>query len=181
VNGHGAVQLGGATWLRDQNNQRVAANVGMYRDQAGNPRLGPARLRTFAILAPTATHWRPASCAEAGCDRYRNGYEIRIDASSPDPLTVARLVYLRSRKHGVRMEEYRAERSDWVVFRVPPGERVFGHEGQHRIRVDRPELFAVHDPAAGTYLHRGRANGADDWQDQFANHQDQLATRVSQG
>lgn len=141
----------------------------------------PAHLqRHFTIQAPLATHWRWATCAEKQCRKWVEGYEIRIDVSDKSDLVVARLKYIRDRNIGP-YTEYK-DSSGWAVFRFPPFTRVVGHKDYHRIRIERPELFQVTDGMTGqTVTHRGREAGAVDWVDQFAEHQDKLASKHREG
>jgi hypothetical protein len=153
----------------------------VYLGRDGAPHLAPHLLKNFVIAAPLQSHWRPATCEEAGCRKWRHGFEIRLDTSDPDPRAVARLKYLRDGGLGKRFTEWREPGQTVVVFRFPAGTRVPGHENEHRIRVARPEIFAVRDPRSGLYVHQGRGGGADDWVDQFANHQDKLADAHRKG
>ena len=43
------------------------------------PILPPHLRRTYALRFPKATHFRPATCEEAGCAMHQNGWESLID------------------------------------------------------------------------------------------------------
>jgi hypothetical protein len=48
------------------------------------PLLPAWAMKTFQVASPRATHFRPASCAEAECDAYLHGWEPRIVARPAD-------------------------------------------------------------------------------------------------
>lgn len=143
----------------------------------------PPNLKNYVILAPRATHFRPATCAEVQCNRFVTGWETHLDESTEDGRQLA--AYVRSRKHGNQYTEWRAEGSSIVVFRFPPFQPyVFGAEHrQHVVKLDRPEIFAVRDVTTGFELkqHRGAENGARDWADDFATNQDKVAAKFNEG
>lgn len=150
------------------------------------PRLPDHLKQGYHILAPVATHWRPATCEEVGCDRYINGFEVHVDESDLQPLGGAeRAEYIRNGS-GRKYSEWRTQ-AGITIFRFPPGQKPFGDEhDQHRVRLDRPELFVVSEvnPHSGRReftRHDGAQDGAVNWVDQFANHQDKLAAKAAEG
>lgn len=145
------------------------------------PRL-PERLKKhYLLLAPLETHWRPATCEEVACDRWVNGWELVIPAG---PRAQDRIDYVRADRARAKKEYRRPDGT--VVFRFPPCTPLYAgnpEHDNHRIRIDRPELFGVLDRKRdpGIRWHGGRGNGADDWVDDFANHQDTLSEAHKRG
>lgn len=136
----------------------------------------PAHLMTknYVLLAPLATHWRPATCQEVECAAWTTGWEL-VFPDGPD--RAERVAYVRADRVRAKREFLRADGA--IVFRFGPETPTYAGDGkhnQHRVRIDRPELFAVREPgAARLTLHRGRENGAVDWVDDFANNQIKVA------
>ena len=128
------------------------------------PNLRPDQYRTFAVVAPLATHFRPATCEEAGCPAFLGGWRSTVDLSTD--LGQAQAAYIRGSGRGVTEPEP-------GVFEFAPGQPCFRAD-QHRARIDRPDLFVVRDGD-----HRWSANpqqlSADSWVDVFRTHQDNLA------
>lgn len=143
----------------------------------------PAHMKNYVILAPPATHFRPATCAEVQCRAFTAGWETHLDEATEDGKQLA--AYVRSGKHGNQFTEWRAERSTITVFRFPPWQpNPFGLEHRkHLVKLDRPEIFAVRDVDTGFELkqHRGAENGAQDWVDDFATNQAAVAKEYEKG
>lgn len=140
-------------------------------------RLAPGLLKTYEIKAPKSTHFRPATCAEFGCEYMREGWQSVIDESTE--LGRAQAHYIRN-KSGRRFTEDRNQAPGMTVFRFEAGQSCFG---EHQLRLDKPELYVVRggdwrgNPTGNSRQH---AN-ADDWVDDFANHQDQLKQQIEKG
>lgn len=142
------------------------------------PRLDVTAMKTYAIHAPKSSHFRTVSCEEFGCEHQRDGWQSVIDESTP--MGQAQAHYIRN-KSGRRYTEDRNHLPGVTVFRFEAGQECFS--GGHELRNDRPELFLVRDgdwrgnPSGTVRTHVG----ADDWVDDFANHQQQLADKINQG
>ncbi|MBA4865910.1 hypothetical protein H1V43_32115 [Streptomyces sp. PSKA54] len=139
------------------------------------PRMPAAAYKTFQILAPVPTHWRPASCAEVDCPDYVNGWRVRIEGLDAQMLHAAKT-------SGRKYSELRvAEGETWLVYEA--GQPCF-RAAQHRKRIDRPELFLVRDGD-----HRGNPRGTkarmhakpEHWVENFAEHQQGLADAHQKG
>ncbi len=128
------------------------------------------KMLTHAILAPVATHWRKATCAEVDCAHWRQGWGLRtagLDAASVDAAKRS------GRRFVVEHDENGAEvlmfGSDQPCFRA----------SEHRVRADRPELFVMRRGD-----HRGNPDprgtkpllfsGADAWKDSLGTTLDNL-------
>lgn len=141
-----------------------------------NPKLPVDAMQTYAIRAPKQTHSRPASCAEADCPNLRHGWRSVIDETSD--LGAAQAGYIR-RESGRKFTEARDE-AGLTVFTFEPWQRCFA---QHTVSLDREPFYIVR---GGDW--RGNPRGeirrhvrADDWVEDFAQHQTTLADRLEQG
>jgi hypothetical protein len=151
------------------------------------PLAGPEAYKTFSMRAPLETHWRVATCTEVQCPREEFGWTTV--ALESDDLGRRQAHYIRTMS-GRKFTEYRRE-DGMTVFEFPPGQRCFStviRNGRvvagHPMRIERPELFIVRggdwrgDPRHETpYVHVR----AEDWVDEFANHQQRLAEAQQRG
>lgn len=134
------------------------------------PKLATHQMQTYTIAQPARTHFTVVSCEAFGCPAWLGGFEILADEATD--LGRAQAAYLRSQKDRVCVESRRD--AGMTVFTFPAGTVCYQ---THRVRNDRPELFIVRggdwrgNPTGQTRTH---AN-ADDWQEDFAQHQDELA------
>ncbi|MFE7973009.1 hypothetical protein [Streptomyces shenzhenensis] len=138
------------------------------------PTMGPEAYKTYAMVSPLATHFRQATCAEVGCDHYRQGWRVRVQALTPDLLHAART---SGRKY---TEQQIADGETYLVFEA--GQACF-KASQHRAPVGRPPLYLVGD---GDY--RGNPRGTKPrqltpghWVEDFAEHQQGLADEIKKG
>lgn len=139
------------------------------------PAVAAEGYQSFRILAPLSTHWRPASCAEVGCEEYLNGWALRVQGLTEEDLHTAMNCGRRYRRADI------GEGCTLLVFEA--GQPCFRTTG-HRVRVDRDERFFV---TGGDW--RGNPLGipprehtrAADWQEHFAEHQDRIHTAIERG
>lgn len=139
------------------------------------PKMPPQAYKTFAILAPVSSHWRKATCAEVDCPNYLNGWRVRIEGLDEEMLHAARA-------SGRRFTELHvAEGETWLVYEA--GQPCF-RAGQHRKRLDEPELYVVRD---GDWRGNPRGTPArrhsrpEHWVENFAEHQQGLADAHQKG
>lgn len=143
------------------------------------PLMPPQAYKTYSMRMPVTSHWRPATCDEAGCEHYRSGWVTTVDVSTE--LGRAQYAYLmadRTRRPGVqKVSEH------LFKFVYGPGFRCF-RSGDHRVQVGRDALFVVtggdwrgNPMNVPARVHRR----AEDWVDDFATHQDRLATAIQKG
>ncbi|MGW7786052.1 MULTISPECIES: hypothetical protein [Streptomyces] len=139
------------------------------------PQMGAESYKTYAMVSPLSSHFRPATCAEVDCPHYLNGWRVRVEGLTPQDIHAAKT-------SGRRWIEQRvADGETWLVFEA--GQPCF-KASQHRTRVDRPPLYIVRDGD-----HRGNPRGtkarlhqrAADWQEDFAEHQQKLADEIAKG
>lgn len=139
------------------------------------PAMAPEAYKTYEIVVPVATHFRPATCEEVGCPQYAGGWRVRVEGLPPELLHTAKNC---GRKWA---EQQIAEGETWLIFEA--GQRCF-QASEHRTRIDKPELYIVRDGD-----HRGNPRGTKgrlhqrpaDWQDDFATHQQGLADAFQEG
>ncbi len=107
------------------------------------------------------------------------GWTTLIDERTE--LGMGQAYYIR-KQSGRRFREMR-QADGRTEFLFEPGQRCFkSHE--HRIRIERPEIYVVRDGDArgnprGTAARRHAS--AADWQEDFAEHQQTLADRFKEG
>jgi hypothetical protein len=139
------------------------------------PHMDPAAYKTYAVVSPLSSHFRPATCAEVACPHYLNGWRVHLQALTPDLQHAARTSGRRYR------EEHVTEGQTYLVFEA--GQPCF-KAPQHRARIDRAPLYVVRDGD-----HRGNPRGTkarlfqrpDQWVDDFATHQQTLADEIKKG
>lgn len=90
------------------------------------------QMRTHAIYAPLDTHWRRATCEEFGCLAFQHGWSLDTAGLTESQVETAK-------KSGRTYTTVPGENgADVLVF--GPGQPCF-RASEHRIRIDRPELF----------------------------------------
>jgi hypothetical protein len=138
------------------------------------PKLPVGAMKTYGIVAPPATHWRPASCDEVDCPNYLSGWITVLDEVAQAELVAA--VRTSGRKPAaVRREGGR------ITFTFEAGTPCF-KASQHKVRLDRQEHYVVFPGdwrgAAGPTRRHQRPQ---DWVEDFAEHQDRLNSRLGRG
>lgn len=140
------------------------------------PALPVHQMKSYRIVVPRATHWRPATCAESDCQAYLLGWLTTVDEGTD--LGRRQAHYIR-RESGRRYREERTE-AGLTDFTFEPGQKCFA---EHELRNDRPERFLVTggdhrgNPTGERYEHAG----PEQWTDDFATHQDRLAAIIEKG
>lgn len=141
------------------------------------PKLPPGAYKTYQILSPLGTHFRNATCDEVECAYQAQGWRTVIDERTD--LGAGQARYIRA-ESGRKFVEERGE-DGLTSFTFEPGQQCFT---QHKVSLERPEHFLVRggdwrgDPTgAKPYVHRT----ADEWTEDFATHQDKIATLIERG
>lgn len=141
------------------------------------PGLPVGAVKTYQILSPVSTHTRKATCDEVLCRALRLGWKSFIDERTDQG--AAQAYYIRHQSG----RSFREERNEHgvTVFAFPPGQRCFDSD-RHRVPLDRPEIYRVRggDWRADTGLIRQHTR-PELWVEDFAEHQDQIATRINRG
>lgn len=138
-----------------------------------DPALPPQARKSYTILSPADTEVVSA-CADVGCEQYKRGWRTVIDETTELGAKQA---------HYIRHEAKR----DFVEGKTDAGLTVFTFAALQRCFREhrtRPVQYLVRE---GDY--RGNPRGAapikhqnpQDWVDDFAAHQDSLATRLAKG
>ena len=118
----------------------------------------------YRISAPVSTHFRPSTCAEAGCEAHANGWTTVCDLTTD--LGRRQAAYIR---HGSGRRFVEVATGPGVVeFRFGPGQRCFA---THQLRLDR-------EP---DYLIDRRQVGVGQWLDDFATNQQRLKELIDRG
>ena len=143
------------------------------------PAMPAAHYKTYGMAMPLRTHWRPATCDEYGCEAYQHGWVSTFDLSTD--LGKGQYEYCKAD----RTRSFHMQRVDLtlVKFIYKPGNRCF-RASDHRVPLGRPPRFVV---AGGDW--RGNPRGtpvqvhrsAEDWVDDFSNHQDKIAAAIGRG
>jgi hypothetical protein len=146
------------------------------------PTIPTAGYQTFRIQAPVQTHFRRASCEEYGCDAYRLGFRVSVDERTELGAEQAR--YIRRNSGRTFVESREGEAGDGLtVFHFPPGQTCF-KAADHMVALEREPVFTVHrgDWRGMRLLRRHTGpHAAEDWRDDFGEHQDRLATAQERG
>jgi len=150
----------------------------MFTVNRVQPQGEPMDYVTYRLRAPLITHWRPATCPEVDCGPYRIGWATTVDERTELGQGQAHFIrHDRSRRH--REERLPDGRTR---FLFEPGQICFGVDA-HVVPVGRPPLYLVQGGDWRVYrppLVRAHTN-ADNWVDDFANHQDKLTTAHKRG
>lgn len=127
--------------------------------------------RTYQIVAPVPTHFRPATCEEVDCAAWRNGWKTLVASNSDAAL------YIRSGASGRRFTEFNDshDRSIGMTeFVFEPGQKCFAVD-KHVVPLERDPLFRVRESGQTTTHVR-----ADDWADDMSTHLDRVR-RIREG
>lgn len=100
------------------------------------PSLGAEHMQTFAIEAPKATHFRPATCGEVSCDMAERGWTMKLDLTTELGQRQARYIKYQSGRRYEIVDQH----DGLVELRFPGGQECFK---QHQVRTDRPERYLV--------------------------------------
>lgn len=118
------------------------------------PELPASAFQSFAIKRPrTPGYWRTATCEEAGCVAWRDGWETRIDLATELGQTQAAYIVKRSKR-----SFYQDREGDVIVFVFTPGQRCFR---EHKVPIERDPLFIVRPDNARPDRTRRHTRGAD--------------------
>lgn len=141
------------------------------------PGLPVQAYQTFEIRSPLATHYRSATCEEAGCEAFLRGWTTVVDESTDLGQRQAHYIrHDRTRRHA---EQKRPD--GLTAFEFEPGQRCFAAD-KHRVATGRPEVYLVRggDWRGATSPAFKHANAAD-WLDEFQTNQDRIKTRIDRG
>jgi hypothetical protein len=149
----------------------------MIRTPAGMrlaPVLPPQAYRTFRVVAPLSSHWVKAACREIGCDQWREGWTVHVEAVGPHLEHAART-------SGRKFAEVKyAEGMTLLLFEA--GQPCFA-ESRHRRRLERDERWLIQngDWRGDPDHFRPREVSSLAWRDEFGEHQERLADQTGGG
>jgi hypothetical protein len=137
------------------------------------PQLPPQHYKTYSILSPLSTHFRPGTCDEAGCLAQRNGWRTRVDESTD--IGARQAHYIRNQS-GRKFTEDRE--AGLTVFTFEAGQRCFT---AHKVPLERPELYVVRggDWRGNPRGDRRQHTSADAWVNDFGEHQDRIHRAIN--
>jgi len=138
------------------------------------PNMPPQAYKTYRIVSPQSTHFRPGTCAEADCGAYLAGWRSTIDEAT---------VLGQQQAHYIRKQSGRAfteerQPNGLTAFTFEAGQRCFG---EHQIRLDRPEHYLVANGDWRQYGAQRQHTTAADWVEDFGEHQQRLADLIERG
>jgi hypothetical protein len=142
----------------------------------------PEAYKTYSIVAPEETHFRPASCEEVECEMRAAGWVTLVDETSD--LGEQQAAYIRGYYND--FGEYQAAGRVFTesrgpagtLFEFPPGEECFR---AHQIRLDREEFFIVRggDWRGNPRRELRQHDTPENWVEDFAEHQDRIDKQVN--
>ncbi len=143
------------------------------------PNMGAESYKTFQVRQPKATHFRKATCEEVECPAMMNGWVTTIDESTD--LGQKQGYFIR--KNSGRMFKEERLPSGLTQFTFAAGQPCFQSEA-HQVPLDRPGLYIVKDGdwrgnPRGTTPRRHK--NAEEWVEEFAEHQDKLKDARDKG
>ena len=141
------------------------------------PNMPVEAYQTYRIVSPLATHCRPGTCAEADCPHYEHGLQSPIDEAT---------VLGQQQAHYIRKQSGRGFTEERLPggltqFTFAAGQTCFA--APHQVPLGRPELYLVRggdwrgNPTGEQRTHRD----AQDWIDDFGEHQNNLADQMKKG
>lgn len=116
----------------------------MRRLQRIMPRLRVDKMQTYRIARPVATHTRPATCEEAGCQQFLRGWDTILPVGHDMvPLLRRAATAAMDLGDGVKRKcVVTREDAVTVTFRFEAGQPCWRWT-EHRIGIDRPEIYLV--------------------------------------
>lgn len=137
------------------------------------PKMPTGAYKTFAVRAPVSTHFRKATCAEADCLAYRNGWTIPLKGIDPQLEYVARHSHKRFREM-----EFKGDR--YLVFEE--GQQCF-ETHDHLVSLEREPFYFVGrgDWRSFTATKAREHKRPEDFVDDMQTHLDTIRTEIDRG
>ena len=139
------------------------------------PKMPPSAYKTYALKLPIQTHFRVATCKEAGCEREERGFRTTLDVSVPAHARTAKWIEDHSGRKFTREET-----GSLVTYTFPAGQSCFN---VHHVTLEREPLLIVR---GGDW--RGNPRGEqrmhakpEHWVEDFAEHQQGIADEIEKG
>lgn len=142
-------------------------------------RLPAHSMKTYGAHQPVQTHTREATCDEVDCVNWREGWIMKVNESDPR-LGAQQGQYIRYQSGKAFKTDCTCldcdmhKQEGYTVFHFYAGQQCFG---EHRVSLERPQLFIVRDGDS-----RGNPRGtrpkvhkkAEYWVEDFAEHQEKI-------
>ena len=125
------------------------------------PLIDPRTTARYGLAKPAPTHRRPATCAEVSCRFHRDGWQMRVEESTPLGARQAALIKASGR-HFTTVREQGATR-----YLFEAGQQCFR---PHTVDLERPAIYLVRQGAAAPVRH----TRPEHWVDDFSTHLDKL-------
>lgn len=141
------------------------------------PAAPAAAYKTYALVRPQGTHVKTASCVDVDCPQYWHGWVTEVDETST--LGQMQAHYIRSESRRLFVEE--RTREGFTRFTFEAGQVCFA---EHQVAVERDPVFIVRggdwrgDPLGEPAR---RHTSAQDWVEDFAEHQQMIADARERG
>lgn len=142
-----------------------------------DPQMPAQNYKTYELRAPVSTHYKDVTCIQANCTAMANGWTSLINEATELGKKQAHYIRRNSKR------EFTEERTKdgLTKFTFSAGQKCFE---THKDKLNRPPLLFV---KGGDW--RGNPRGtrpfqhknAEDWIEDFSEHQDRLKTRLEQG
>src|ERR1051325_10467335 len=138
------------------------------------PNMPVQNYKTYQLLRPGSTHYRPATCEEVDCEPFRQGWVTRLEKATQQEMVD--LLRVTCQNTGRAFREI--DEGTHLSFIFEAGQACF-RAVQHKVLLEREPLYVVRrgDWRADLGSRRVHANGTD-WGDDFAPHQDRIQTNL---
>jgi hypothetical protein len=137
------------------------------------PALGVQHYQTWTVAKPLATHTRPATCPEYGCDAHLNGWATIVPSSSDTERLLVQACTGQLDGHRRHYSEQPAG-PGLTEYRFEPGQMCFA-VATHRVSLERPELYIIRDGDWRQHLgNTRRYDRADQWTDDMSTRFDRM-------
>lgn len=141
----------------------------VYRIQ---PQMAVQAYKTYALSQPQRSHFRPATCQEAGCLNYHNGWKLRVEGQ-PE-----RMIHVAKNSGRKWVEQAVSDTEHYLVFEA--GQPCFAARSHVVPREIEPIYSIRGGDWRGTTALR-RTMSAAGWLDDFGEHQQRIADQIERG
>jgi hypothetical protein len=149
-----------------------------------DPLMRPESYKTYSVVSPISTHFRPGTCAETDCPHYLNGWGVRLENLTPDLRETVKSATFERQGRQVKYRYTVQALADGHIYLVFEAGQPCFRASQHRVRIDKPPLFLVRDGDWRGNPRRTRARqhlNPQNWVEDFAGHQQGLADEIAKG
>lgn len=137
------------------------------------PKMPVQAYQTYQAVRPTQTHTKVVTCAQVDCQAAARGWVTLCDVSTE--VGRARANYIRI--HSGRSFTVQ-QAGDKVTFTFPAGQQCFT---EHRVPIDKPTIYLKRGGDWRATTFDPQVMRLEDWIDDFANHQNNLADKIKEG